>query len=87
MRYSIHLRNTFIRSKLKKSLDQFRERWTSIGKVTWIDRQRKVNKRFHAATRVDRPFAFFFSPRVLSLATSNTGGADKKKEERGRRKK
>lgn len=86
MRYSIHLRNTFIRSKLKKSLDQFRERWTSIGKVTWIDRQRKVNKRFHAATRVDRPFAFFFSPRVLSLATSNTGGADKKKEEREREK-
>lgn len=57
----------FIRSK---NLDQLRERWTSIGKVAWIDRQRKVNKRFRAATRVDRPFAFFFAffplpPRIL----------------------
>lgn len=52
-----------------KNLDQHRERWTSLEK--WIDRQRKVNKRFHAATRVDRAFAFFrlaffpFPPRIL----------------------
>lgn len=52
-----------------KNLDQHRERWTSLEK--WIDRQRKVNKRFHAATRVDRAFAFFrlaffpLPPRIL----------------------